>query len=111
MQVTVACRQFLVSLSSLEFCCCCFLIAAQNSGEREKWVQALESCIRRLIRPPMQVVSLAPCNPTFFFQLVIESVQYQCECETVHVAPNDPQLSYTLLYVYCFATICIVMHT
>jgi plasmid stabilization system protein ParE len=34
-----------------------FHFQAQNSEEREKWVQALESCIRRLIRPPIQVTT------------------------------------------------------
>ena len=35
---------------------------AQNSGEREKWVQALECCIRRLLRPPVQVVLSSPLS-------------------------------------------------
>ena len=28
---------------------------AQDSPEREKWVHALEACIRKLLRPPVQV--------------------------------------------------------
>ena len=31
--------------------------AAQDSKEREKWVQALEACIRRMLLPPMQVTT------------------------------------------------------
>ena len=41
----------------LMVCTCTCVCTAQNSEEREKWVQALESCIRRLIRPPIQVIT------------------------------------------------------